>query len=220
MRKLLVPALLLLTSLPAIASAQLTQVGGRSALTGGTFNWTSVDPGPDFFDVGVSASGTVGGVSFTVSRPAGDNMLLVNEGLDFNGMFAPGERLLFSGFDDQPLTFDFSSSILGFGAAIQSNVYGPFIGQAEFFNGAASLGTVTVSSTSGGGSTNTAPFLGATSTTAFNRVVINAPSQSGGFVMNAFSIQQTTVVPEPSTYALLGSGLFALVVVARRRRQR
>jgi hypothetical protein len=220
MRRQLVPALLLLTSLPAIASAQLTPAGSRGALTGGTFNWTSIDPGSDLVVVGASASGVVGGVSFTVSRPAGDDMLLVSEGVDFDGMFASGERILFSGFDDQPLTFSFASSITGFGAAIQSNVFGPFIGQAEFFDGATSLGAVTVSATTAGGSTNTAPFLGATSAAAFNRVVVSAPvNGAAGLAMNAFSIQRSTVVPEPSTYALLGTGLIALVAVARRHRQ-
>jgi hypothetical protein len=220
MLRRILPSLLLAAAVPTLATAQLTQAGSRAVLTGGTFDWSTINAGPGIFGLGFSAGSTVSGVSFAVTRAAGNPMELRTEGTaSWAGMFTNGERILWSGFDALPLTFTFASAISGFGAQIHSNAFGAFAGSMEFFNGATSLGTASINGNNQGGSTGTAPFLGATSTTAFNRVVVSMPTNGGfGLAINRFSIN-TTVIPEPSTYALLGTGFIALIVVARRRRQ-
>jgi hypothetical protein len=53
--------------------------------------------------------------------------------------------------------------------------------------------------------------------TGFSAPTTLSASSGGRFGAN-FQYRPTTVVPEPSTYALLGAGLAAMAVVARRRR--
>jgi hypothetical protein len=203
---------------PALAAAQLTQLTSRTPLTGGTFNFATVNAGTGEYLVGASLTSSVSLTGFTIARTAAQSMLLMTQGVGVFGMFAPGERLLFSGLDAEPLTFTFTNAIFGFGLGFHPNFFGPFTGSAEFFNGATSLGTVSINSTTERGVTPP-PFLGATSAVAFNRVVLSAPvSGQFGLLMNGFSINTTTVVPEPSTYVTLATGLVALGVAARRRR--
>jgi hypothetical protein len=215
-----VASLLLLSAVPPLASAQLTQIGSRAALTGGTFDWATINANNMSFTIGPSVSRSVASIGFATSRPgAQQNMVLFTEGTFMDGMLTRGERVLLGGRDPEPITFSFASSLLGFGLNIQPDACVAFTGRLEFFNGLTSLGAVSVNGINTGGSNGTAPFLGATSSVDFNRVVVTAPvGGDRGFLVNRFSINSTTVVPEPSSYMLLLGGFGALALIARRRR--
>jgi hypothetical protein len=70
---------------------------------------------------------------------------------------------------------------------------------------------------------STTSFLGFTSVGAINSVTVQAlrPNNEQNFVaVNNFRLgaAPTVVIPEPSTYALLATGLVVCVAVQRRRR--
>jgi len=85
---------------------------------------------------------------------------------------------------------------------------------AELFLG----GTVTGNNLQGGvfGGSITAQFAGLSATDVFNR----ANNQGGSLAATSYSASfGVAVIPEPSTYALLATGIAGLGVFARRRRQ-
>jgi hypothetical protein len=124
-------------------------------------------------------------------------------------------------FFQDGLTFNgFSSGVRGIG--------GNFFPTLE--TGAVTTGQLQVTLTSGAFTntqtlTNTTPssFLGFTSTVALTSLtvqVVNPVANVGPFstVNNLRLGAATTVIPEPSTYALLATGLTVMGFVARRRR--
>lgn len=215
---------LLTIALPGIAQAQLTATT-RASLTDGTFFWSTINAGPGGTFIGTlgsptSFTGTVAGINFTVSRA--DRMQLQTTTAPDG--FPVGERILGTANQaSQPITILFGTAISGFGLNMQSINQNAFTARVEYFNGATSLGFLEGTGIGPGavGVTSTAPFVGGTSTTAFDRVVLSVPvNGSTGFFVDQFSIRTVTqtVTPEPGTYALMASGLVALGVAARRRR--
>jgi hypothetical protein len=89
--------------------------------------------------------------------------------------------------------------------------------QFRFFDGTTNVGTF-LQNFGGSGATT---FLGVAGLQAFDRVEVYA-NISDGFVTDNIivggSAAPSAVVPEPGTWALLGTGLLALGAVARRRR--
>jgi hypothetical protein len=203
---------------PAVASAQLTQVTNRDQIVGSTtFAWSGNSETNPF-------TRTDNGVTVTASTPTtGASFAGFIAGSSWSGGFSNGDILLGvlgqGGSGSTVLQLTFGGAINAFATQLWYNVPPGGLGRVEFFDGATSLGFFDVA-TGGGGTTNSnqAGVFGATSTTAFDRVVIT--SSRGEFAINQLTVggvQQ--VVPEPATVALLGGGL-ALVGVVARRRQR
>ena len=138
-------------------------------------------------------------------------------GVAWGGGFTDGDGLLF-GWGSKYYQFDFASAIGGFGTQEWFN-YGTG-GSIVFstFLGGAAKGSWTYAT--GGGAApnaNQATFFGVLDDGGFDRVIIRAQRTGPEeFAINQVGINPT-VVPEPASMMLLGTGLLGVFAVARRR---
>ena len=141
------------------------------------------------------------------------------------GNFAPGDHLLWTGSGYGPVTIKFTTPVAGAGAQIQANLVAPFTATLDVYDPAGGLlGTFTLpghNDTNHIGD-NSAIFLGARDTTSadIGKIVYSTVSPSDTSYNNNFAINRLSLVspvPEPTTLALLGSGLPVFVIAMRTR---
>jgi hypothetical protein len=205
------------------AAAQAQSIVTSRATLGATgfFDWSVL--GPANTDVANPTSGiagtTTGGITATVSKEVAGPLRRVDQGAGWGGNFAGGDALLWTVSESGFMRIAFSGAVDGVGAQIQRNFFGSFTATLRVFNGATLLDTFTLDGNSTSGANNSAIFLGAQGAPITAIEYQSSADQNGnaGFAINRLSIR-TTTIPEPSTYALMATGLVALVGVARRRR--
>ncbi|MCU0636094.1 MAG: PEP-CTERM sorting domain-containing protein [Gemmatimonadaceae bacterium] len=204
--------------LPTAATAQVSfftsQANWTAALNGGS---AGVDTFNDLPGVGVPSplNRTAGSFSYVAS-------VIANGGSpDFFPAGTAGDRWLSTDFAGAGMRF---ASFTAGTNAIGGEIFGSDIGGA-FQNGPISVAWAT---TAGSGSTTlTAPsstsFWGLVTTGTLTSLTITGVDDDDDVIwgtVNNLRLGQarpTTVIPEPSTYALVATGLVALVMVRRRR---
>jgi hypothetical protein len=213
-------ALALMFGTVGSAQAVVVQAGSRAALGAtDTIDWSVL--GAPFTTVSnpFSILSTGGGVTTTVSQPGGGDFERRNEGFvgGWDGIFTPGQALLWNQDNTNELTMVFSVPLFAVGADIQSDGFGPFTANIEAFGaGNVLLGTFSVTGNNTGGSTGTAPFLGVISSAAdITSIRYSIDFDNFGLAINHTSMAP---VPEPGTLSLVGTGLVGLVGAIRRRR--
>jgi hypothetical protein len=186
-------------------------------------------------NISIAALGSAGAVMlnpFTTTSSTGDNVTFtqfastaqrVNQGAGWNGNFAAGDALLWTRFGG-PVTLNFSGLPLRtFGVRIQPDIFGQFTAFVSVLNNVGTaVATFNFTGTSSNQGNGSALFIGIGSDdvlTDFSRVRIGIVS--GGNLRNfAFNSPEFQVVPEPSTYALAGTGMLVLAGLRRRRNGR
>lgn len=169
----------------------------------------------------------LGALTISFSGTSSNRQLLrVDQGVGFFGDYANGAKLIEtvngSGVATGPLTIDFNFGIGEFGLNAQ-NAFTEDGATSLFtfslFNGSTLIRTFT----RGGADSLGLFFLGARATAGdqFTRIVISgASSVTEPNSQNNFAVDQIqVVVPEPTTWVLLGTGLAGVVVARRRKRQ-
>jgi len=209
---------------PTVSQAQVTTFNTLAAWTAAVSN-VGVDTYNDLALAPVTGplNRTAGAYSYTAStvNPPGPPL-----SLDFFPAGTPGDVWLST--DNALVTIRYS----GFGSTVR--------GLGGFFFGSNSAGafipgvTLNLAATTTGGGTQNFSVLGSSTTSFFGLVAasnwtsltvtaVQPATAVAWSTVNDFRVAQApvnTVVPEPSTYAMMATGLVGLVGIARRRRTR
>ena len=171
-------------------------------------------------------SRNVGGLAIGVTSTQGA-LARHDEGTDFTGTFAPGDRLLTdAGSLSDSFVVTFGLPVIGFGTQIDIHSrLGAYTGEIELFSASSVLlFTAPFAGNNTGLEDNSAPFVGVTSdiaNIAFAKFWIDQPGffpdRSGDLGINRLDIR--TAVAEPSTLVLVGSALLGIVGFGFRRRK-
>lgn len=197
-----------------------------------TVTWSQLGPDSTNLNSAFSATSTAG-KSISGSLSSGSGLVVVDGNTwSGSGAFSVGDSLIWAFDSGQnagtgPLTFTFPSGF-GAGAAIQSDAPGQFTAKIELFDGATSLGDVTLMSDTAGD----AIFIGAVDNLPnVTRAVFSlmaAPANSntqnptGDFALDTLYLQnqvQVNGVPEPNSVLLLTGVVAALGYKLRRARR-
>jgi hypothetical protein len=199
---------------PASASTVLvTSEAGIGAT--GIIDWGPLGPPLTFLSNPFSTS-TTDGNAVVVSQVAGLPQLM-EQGTTWAGNFGPGESLLRTAATaNGPLTITFGSPVMGAGAQIEWNFYGPFTGTIEAFDSFGdSLGAFSLPGVSNGLGDDSAIFIGILSDAYdIQRVVFGIPDGAQNLAIS--DVQVRGPVPEPVSFLLIASG--GLLVYGFRRR--
>jgi hypothetical protein len=216
-RKLALAGILLGFAGGAYASGTITTYSSRASFGSDVFvDWgglgASFGPGPAIGTLFNNLQTSAPGVA--VSGSSASLLARVDQGFNYFGNFAPGDRLLMTtavaargqiGKAPGPIRFTFPSGpVFGAGMQISTNVPGSFTTVLRIFNAAGVLlGSMTASgnSTSPAAGDNSAPFLGMRSTLAeIAAVEMDVPGQTG-VAVNRMSIAVTAAVQAGSNGA-------------------
>ena len=214
------------------AQAGVVQVFSRASIGTTTFDFDSFGAAGTVLSTPVTEPGGPGSVTVAssvgvlyIDQQATSTGSGTGTGSVWYGNFAGGDHLLAQTADDRSDTFIVAFSgapVFGVGTQIQpsSTFYGNFTGNMLLFSATnVELGEVSINGDSTNAADNSAPFIGATSTTPIAYVEFNVATGFPGFPTEGdLAINDLTLnVPEPATALTLASALLGIGLVRRRR---
>lgn len=181
--------------------------------------------GPDLTASSSPASVTsFNGLGATVSIAGTTMFTVVDYFGSWIGNFEAGENLLYTGNQEGggpgPMTIAFATGVSSVGFQVQDVFFGGFTATLQAFNGSNPLFSLMMNGMSNGNNDGSAIFMGIGDLTGPNitSIVISdqGVSDANDFAINAVSLV-TSSVPEPSSIALLSSGLLGMAGIFRRK---
>ncbi len=163
-----------------------------------------------------AATSNVGGLGITGAFAGpGVGQVRIQTVCGWAGNFAFGDILVWTNAPGQgPLTLSFDSPIVGAGAQIQADFFGPFTAQIEAFSDDTSLGSFTEDGVSSPTGNNSAIFIGVKDLDGANvtSIVFSLTAAAGDpmdFAINKLSLDSGAVVPKvKSSSAASGISLY------------
>ncbi len=207
-----------------VMGAMMTFAGSAQAATlfwdgtgaNDTIDWGQLGPTGTIVSSGAALVSN-GGLGAMVTDSVGD-MERRDQNAGWSGNFGAGERLLWNRHDGT-LTINFVSPVRAAGAQIQSNFYGAFTARATTNDGS----FFDVAGFSSVDADDTSPFLGIISDTQnITSIAFNIEGDTNDFAIGQLDLigGDLGAVPEPSTWAMMLLGFFAVGGTMRSARRR
>ena len=220
MKKGIVAAAMLIVA-GSQANAQISAVNSAAALpVSDTINWGQLGPAFSLFNSPQTVT-SAGGLTASVSD--GASLERYDQGNGWGGNFTSGDHLIYNEGNENPITVNFATPVIGAGAQIQANFFGNFVATLSAYNSAGLLlGTETFNGDSTSANDGSAIFAGLDSTSAdISEISFSANNSGVDFAIDTLDLNTgtgvKTGVPDTGfTSLMFGASLAGLSFLRRK----
>jgi len=193
-----------------------------------SFDWGQLGAPGTFIDTPAAVFSSGATNAALVGNADGSQFLTMQQGVTWNGNFAFGENLVWTGNANfgvgglGPFLVELLNPVGSIGFGIQADLYGPFTAYVDLYDSNYSyLASFSFTGNSSSSNAGDNLFIGIRDISAVNigAMVIQTdsgdPDFANDFAINSVSFDYQPPVPEPGTLAMLGSALLGAAGLIR-----